>query len=185
MRLHIYQDYLTHKRLKKKRNYSFDSPRYPQIYTPGSGNRSIPLCWFRDRGSTRFPFGRKLFRNARELAHKTGWITLTGGVAADWKLPSIERERERGKNEKRRKALGEGKKRRRWLVLEHERERAWRRSISRKKRAAERNEKRKRKKGVGGGRKGRKEGKRRTKRTKRFSGRMNVEGSRGLPDFMD
>lgn len=73
LRLHIYQDYLTHKRLKKKEiTRSTPLDVYPQIYTPGSGNRSIPLCWFRDRGSTRFPFGRKLFRNARELAHKTG-----------------------------------------------------------------------------------------------------------------
>lgn len=43
---------------------------------------------------------------------------------------------------------------------------------------------RKRKKGGGGRKGGREGGKRRTRRTKRFSGRVNLEGSRGLPDFL-
>lgn len=66
LQLHIDQDYLT--RIKK---LLVQLP-YPRIYMPGRGNRSILPCVGFETEDRPVSRGRKLFRNARELAHKTG-----------------------------------------------------------------------------------------------------------------
>lgn len=70
LQLHVDQDYLTQQIKKKKKKIQLPSiyiPKYISTFEWKSLHPPVSVS-----RSTRFPFGRKLFRNARELAHKTG-----------------------------------------------------------------------------------------------------------------
>lgn len=71
LQLHVDQDYLTQQIKKKKKNFNsllyIYIPKYISTFEWKSFHPPVSVS-----RSTRFPFGRKLFRNARELAHKTG-----------------------------------------------------------------------------------------------------------------